>query len=1087
MNEKIALQALKEVNFKSATLIGSVWQNSQYDVCSLHEEKRQRVINELERMKASEDVDSPLGLVFVGARGTGKTHLLSAVRKYAFDQNVGFVLADMTSVVTSFWDTLLKGYLNSLRQPETDGVLQFKRVIEYLVRLTGSPTTIEQLSEEPADKLNQEIRAILSALVKIDRQRAINFRDIIRAIFLINSNHLEILESGENWLQGIDIDDNEKSTFGFSRTSMNSMDSMSAVEGISWLMSLRGPSVLALDQLDSIVAQYLSIADVKEDDNTLSAEQNSAIAAAKLIVERIGNGLMALRDKTINTLVVVSCIEATWVVLRSQASYAVRDRFHEHLVLGAVNKKNVAEEIVGKRLNEVYQRYNLSLPYPTWPFSPNLFESAIGFFPREILRRCHKHREECLEQKNITVLNSFVEVKDPEPDIVEPQPDFQELDQAFATAKAQVKLVNVLEEDNEDRILGKCLQTACYCLIQENPTIKNVSSTLEEEFAGNKTYKPLHGRVSLFFEEKEAGHKVANEKYLCIRALQKSHHRAYQVRLNAAMTESGIDKTFEDSRRLILLRTRPFPGGEKIQELTRKFRDAGGLFEHPSEKELYVLAALHQLKTDDMYPFFDQWLQVRRPISQLPFIRDSVAWLFEGTTVQEQTSYIEVSDNELEQASQKTSRKQKHEAKALLGNLPIGKRLVGSQSKETLSIRIENLTKHTVILAGSGSGKTVLVRRIVEEAALQGIPSIVIDGANDLARMGDGWPTPPNSWQDEDRQKAQHYHQNTQVLVWTPGRTAANPLSLNPLPDFSAVSNDLDEFNQAIDMARDSLQGIVAPGKSKGAKIGQGILRNALEYFAQNGGGSLEDFAELLAELPIEAGGNISNAQKKAQEMADLLQAEISNSPLLRQSGTNLDPAVLFGLVDSNKTRISVLNFFGLTGLPQQQQFLNQLAMTLFTWIKKHPAPVNRPLRGLLVIDEAKDFVPSGSSTACKASIIRLAAQARKYGLGMIFATQAPKSIDHNIIANCSTQFYGRANSPTSIQVIQDQLSQQGGNGRDIPKLQRGQFYAVSENFKNPIKVLTPLCLSYHPSTPLDDIEVMQRALESRNAIHVEN
>ena len=163
MNEKIALQALKEVNFKSATLFGSVWQNSQYDVCSLHEEKRQRVINELERMKASEDVDSPLGLVFVGARGTGKTHLLSAVRKYAFDQNVGFVLADMTSVVTSFWDTLLKGYLNSLRQPETDGVLQFKRVIEYLVRLTGSPTTIEQITEETADKINQEIQEIHSA------------------------------------------------------------------------------------------------------------------------------------------------------------------------------------------------------------------------------------------------------------------------------------------------------------------------------------------------------------------------------------------------------------------------------------------------------------------------------------------------------------------------------------------------------------------------------------------------------------------------------------------------------------------------------------------------------------------------------------------------------------------------------------------------------------------------------------------------------------------------------------------------------------------------------------------------------------
>ena len=1075
MDEKLALQALKEVNFNSATLIGSVWHNSLYDVESLHEEKRQKVINELERMQASGDLGSPLGLVFVGTKGTGKTHLLSAIRKLAFDQNVGFVLADMTSVVKSFWDTLLKGYLSSIRQPETDGVFQFKRIIEQLICLTESPTTIEKLAEEPADKLSQEIRAILSALVKIDRQRAIDFRDIIRVIFLINSNDIEILEIGENWLQGINIDEAEKSTFGFSRTSISSMDSMSAVEGLSWLIGLRGPSVLALDQLDSVIAQYLSIANVEEDDNTLPNDKKSAIAAAKLIVERIGNGLMALRDKTLRTLVVVSCIEATWEVLRSQSSGAVRDRFHEHLVLRPINEKNVAEEIIEKRLDESYRKHKFEIPYPTWPFSCEFFDSAVGLFPREVLRRCHEHREKCLKQKKITVLGSYERVTPP-PTVLPPTPELEVLDEAFTAVVNQVNLNDALDEKKGDDVLGKWLQTTCYCLVKENPTLENVTSSWEVEFSGSKTYSPLNGRVSLVFEE----YGVEHEKYLCLRALQKSHHKAYQARLRAAMSEAGIDKTFGDSRRLVILRTHSLPGGVTSQELTRQFREAGGLFEHPSDKELCILGALHQLKTDDKYTSFDQWLQVRRPTSQLSFIKDSVDWLFEGATTQ-------IGNNASEQFGQVASRKNKNEAKAPLGNLPIGQRLVGSQSKETLSIRIEDLSKHMAILAGSGSGKTVLVRRIVEEAALQGIPAIVIDGANDLARMGDSWPTPPDIWQEEDRQKAQQYHQNTQVLVWTPGRTAANPLSLNPLPDFSVVLNDFDEFNQAIDMARDSLQDIVAPGKSKGAKIGQGILRNALEYFAQNNGGSLEDLAELLAELPIEAGGNISNSQKKAQEMADLLQAEISNSPLLRQSGTSLDPAVLLGLSDSSRARISILNFFGLTGLPQQQQFLNQLAMTLFTWIKKNPAPANRPLRGLLVIDEAKDFVPSGSSTACKASIIRLAAQARKYGLGMIFATQAPKSIDHNIIANCSTQFYGRANSPTSIQVIQDQLSQRGSNGRDIPKLQRGQFYAVSESFTAPMKILAPLCLSYHPSTPLDDTEVMQRAIESRNAIRTEN
>ncbi|MEL7507176.1 MAG: ATPase, partial [Cyanobacteria bacterium J06554_1] len=132
-------------------------------------------------------------------------------------------------------------------------------------------------------------------------------------------------------------------------------------------------------------------------------------------------------------------------------------------------------------------------------------------------------------------------------------------------------------------------------------------------------------------------------------------------------------------------------------------------------------------------------------------------------------------------------------------------------------------------------------------------------------------------------------------------------------------------------------------------------------------------------------------------------------------------------------------------------------------------------------IDESKDFVPSRGSTPCKASINRLVAQARKYGLGLIFATQAPKSIDHNIIANCSTQFYGRANSPAAINVIQDQLSQRGGRGQDIAKLPKGQFYAISESLGSPIKIQSPLCLSYHPATPPDEEEVLKRAKASRD------
>ena len=69
-------------------------------------------------------------------------------------------------------------------------------------------------------------------------------------------------------------------------------------------------------------------------------------------------------------------------------------------------------------------------------------------------------------------------------------------------------------------------------------------------------------------------------------------------------------------------------------------------------------------------------------------------------------------------------------------------------------MRLKLLTNHTLILAGSGSGKTVLVRRLVEEAALRGVPSIVIDCAGDLAALGEPWPAPPEAWAPGDEAKA---------------------------------------------------------------------------------------------------------------------------------------------------------------------------------------------------------------------------------------------------------------------------------------------------------------------------------------------
>jgi len=110
------------------------------------------------------------------------------------------------------------------------------------------------------------------------------------------------------------------------------------------------------------------------------------------------------------------------------------------------------------------------------------------------------------------------------------------------------------------------------------------------------------------------------------------------------------------------------------------------------------------------------------------------------------------------------------------------------------------LTRHTAIFAGSGSGKTVLLRRIVEEAALLGIPAIVLDTNNDLARLGQLWPARPTAFNDDDTQRAQRYKQMVEVVVWTPGLAGGRALNLAVLPDFSVITDE-EEREQAVDMA----------------------------------------------------------------------------------------------------------------------------------------------------------------------------------------------------------------------------------------------------------------------------------------------
>ncbi len=234
----------------------------------------------------------------------------------------------------------------------------------------------------------------------------------------------------------------------------------------------------------------------------------------------------------------------------------------------------------------------------------------------------------------------------------------------------------------------------------------------------------------------------------------------------------------------------------------------------------------------------------------------------------------------------------------------------------------------------------------------------------------------------------------------------------------------------------------------------------------------------MLDELPDKA-SIIADASKMAAEMGQTLRAAMINDPLFGGSGTPVDPGILLTPSPGKRARVSVISFVGLPDEAQRQGFVSQLQMALFAWFKRNPA-TDRPLGGLLVMDEAQMIAPSGAITASTQSTLILASQARKYGLGLVFATQAPKALHNRIPGNAATQFFGYLNSPGQIAVAREFARAKGGDVSDISRLRSGEFYVAAEGTAfTAIKTFN--CLSHHPSSPLSSDEVVARA-SSREA-----
>jgi len=986
----------------------------------------------------------------------------------------------------NFWETMQLQMIASIDHPLPDGYRQSQHVLAGLLNsVVKKPQTnpiklAKKMATWPTVKTIEYTQKLVNYLTKRDRVPAMKHQDILRALIMLNSEKMELNNAANAWLHGTETDEALIRRFCFTSLRQEPID---IVRGISWLLSLRGPVILAIDQMDNIVAQQLFRFQNAGDQVDEILENDDEARRLKAILQNVAGGLADLVNSVMQrTQVVVSCYSDTWHHLVSETIRSVTDRFQNPLHLSDIPTGQAAQHLIEQRLKISAEQQNFVLPQ-RWLFASEAFAGASGMSPRELLQRCEQHRRHCLKLGRVTLLTSFDSAEETEDPPHDPPTTFG-LDEEFKKLKQSADITPYKNKDTDDSVWSELLESALSGLAYEYEIPPNIDLLVDGRLVGGKSYQYLHARLKIIDHQRQG-----QEKQYCFRILLHDNAIAFQNRLKAATTEAGIDNKL-DFRFLTIVRNSAPPSGVKTQRQVSKFEESGGRWSKISDNEIRTLHAIRQLLTS-RHPGAYDWIQQKRLVSNIGFIKAS--GLLEAIQTTQGNTPTPTDSNRTEtkigvmkrSGFPETPHTIQVEKQPPSNSICFGWReKQGTSTDELVHIPWVDLARHTLIVAGSGSGKTNLLKRIIEESAIAGVPSIVVDCNNDLIGLGEKRPPKefPQQWTDEDREKERRYTDSREVVTWTPNRKNGNPVALRLLPDFKALADDQDALDALTNVTVNNLEKVVAPGNSSKAKRMKGVLSQVVKLFAQQDGDSIESLVEMLRELPSDISTGITDEVKLAGEMANLLQAKINSTPLWNSGGTVLDPATLFGL-ESTKTRISILSMIGLPEQDMQQDFLCQLALNLFTWIKQNPAP-DGYLRGLLVIDEAKEFVPSGRSSACKETIIRLVAQARKFGLGLLFATQAPKDIDHRIFNNCFTQLFGQVNSPAAVQAVKDLLKQkQASSPESLTRLNKGQFFFHNaEVSERAFRIKTSQCLSHHTS-PMTDEQVLKRAKASLKVI----
>ncbi len=417
----------------------------------------------------------------------------------------------------------------------------------------------------------------------------------------------------------------------------------------------------------------------------------------------------------------------------------------------------------------------------------------------------------------------------------------------------------------------------------------------------------------------------------------------------------------------------------------------------------------------------------------------------------------------------------------------------------------KDLTTHGLIVGMTGSGKTGLAVVLLEEAALDGIPAIVIDPKGDMANLALRFPglgfedflpwieprdaasrgvTPEElaretarrweegigEWgQSKDRLRA--LAAASAVDVYTPGSASGRPIAVLRglgVPPASLLGDE-DALRERIVNAVSGLLGLVGIESDPVTSREHVLLSTILDRAWRSGeDASLERLVKAIQSPPFQTLGALDlesfYPEKDRMALAARLNSLLASPAFAAwREGEPLDvQRLLFGIEGRPRTAIVSIAHLG---DETRMFFVTLLLNEVIGWMRAQEGTGS--LRAILYMDEIFGFFPPVATPPSKAPMLALLKQARAFGLGVVLATQNPVDLDYKGLANIGTWFLGRLQTERDRERLMEGLaSAAGGFDREkteeiLSSLKARVFLMQNVHEDGPVVFQTRWAMSY--------------------------